>query len=121
MDEFKKMEESFEIQALQKKISQQKAEIEKLRQVIKENDLEDEIENIVEISDAEFICIKGLEHFKKLYENGTFEKGDTQQVEILAKTLRMVRGQEVSSNKKSGKTTTNNLGELFKLASSEEK
>lgn len=120
MSDFKDMEASFEIKALQKKVSEQKAEIEKLRQVIKENDLDDEIENIAEISDAEFICIKGLEHLKKLYDNGTFEKGDTQQVEVLVKTLRIIRGQSSDSSKKSGKVKTNNISELFKMVGNSE-
>lgn len=118
MSDFKDMEESFEIKALQKKVSEQKAEIEKLRQVIKDNDLEDEIDEVSEISDAEFICIKGLEHLKKLYESGTFEKNDTQQVETLVKTLRMIRGQSSDNSKKTGKIKTDNVQELFKLAGS---
>ena len=114
MDDFKDMEESFEIKALQKKISEQKAEIEKLRQVIKENDLEDEIEDASEVSDAEFICIKGLEHLKKLYEIGTFTKDETQQVKTLVETLKSIRG-ETSNSKKKPKIKTDNIEELFKM------
>ena len=116
MDDFKDMEESFEIKALQKKVAEQKAEIEKLRQVIKDNDLEDEIEDAAEMSDAEFICVKGLEHLKKLYDTGTFEKTDTVQVKTLVETLRMIRGQS-SGDKKGGKPLkTNDVGKLLEIA-----
>lgn len=114
MDDFKDMEESFEIKALQKKVAEQKAEIEKLRQVIKDNDLEDEIEDAAEMSDAEFICVKGLEHLKKCFETGTFEKGDVQQVEILVKTLRTIRGQS-SGDKKPKSIKTDDVGKLLDL------
>lgn len=116
MDDFPEIDDAqFELNSLQKKISEQKAEIEKLRQVIKENDLEEEVEGAAELSDAEFICIKGLETLKKLFENGTFDKSEVQQVEILVKTLRSIRGQSTDSGKKSKPIKTDNVQELFKM------
>lgn len=116
MDDFKDMEAEFEVKALQKKIAEQKSEIDRLMQVIRDNDLEDEIGEATEMSDAEYICIKGLEHLRKVYEAGTFEKDDTQQVKILVESLRTVRGQSTGDGKKSKSIKTNDVGKLLDIA-----
>lgn len=104
----------FEIKALQKKILELESENQKMKQVIVDNELEDEIEGLDSMSEEEYICVKGIGHLKKLYEKGTFDKNDTQQLDLLIKNLRLIRGQ---STKKSGgkKLKTEDVGELFSI------
>jgi|13_taG_2_1085334.scaffolds.fasta_scaffold00468_17 hypothetical protein len=104
----------FEIASLNKKILELESENQKMKQVIVDNDLEDEIEGLDSISEEEYICVKGIGHLKKLYENGTFGKDDTQQLDILIKNLRLIRGQS-TKKPKGNKLKTEDVGELFSI------
>lgn len=102
----------FEVNTLKKKIKELEKENLNLKQVIKDNELEDEIDDVNSVSDEEEICINGIMHLKKLYETGTFEKNDTQQLEILVKLLMQIRGKAPAKEKK---VKTQDIGELFNI------
>lgn len=104
----------FEIKALKNKIIELESENQKMKQVILDNELEDEIDGLNSMSEEEYICIKGIGHLKSLYENGTFTKDDTQQLDILIKNLRMIRGQS-TQKAKGKKLKTEDIGELFSI------
>jgi hypothetical protein len=108
----------YQISILRNKIIELESENQKMKQVILDNDLQDEIEGLSSISEEEYICIKGIGHLKKLFENGTFTKDDTQQLDILIKNLRMIRGQSVNKNK-SKKLKTADVAELFSIVKGE--
>lgn len=108
----------FEIERLKKQILELESLIQKMKQVIIDNNLEEEVEGISEMSEEEYICVKGIGHLKKLYENGTFSKDDTTQLDILIKNLRTIRGQS-TKKPKSGKIKEENLGELFSIVKGE--
>lgn len=108
----------YQISILRNKIIELESENQKMKQVILDNDLQDEIEGLSSISEEEYICIKGIGHLKKLFENGTFTKDDTQQLDILIKNLRMIRGQSVNKNK-SKKLKTSDVAELFSIVKGE--
>lgn len=116
MDDYKDLE--YELSILKDKILKLESENQRMRQVILENDLEEEIEGLDSISEEEYICVKGINHLKKLFENGTFTKDDTQQLDILIKNVRMIRGQ---SSKKSNakKIKTEDVAELFSIVKGE--
>jgi hypothetical protein len=108
----------FEVNSLKKKVKELEKENLNLKQVIKDNDLEDEIEEVNFVSDEEEICINGIMHLKKLYENGTFEKNDTQQLEILVKLLMQIRG-KAPAKSTSSKIDNKKVADLFKIVKSD--
>ena len=112
MSDYKDVE--YEISILKDKILQLESENQKMKQVILDNELEDEIDGLDTISEEEYICVKGIGHLKKLFENGTFTKDDTQQLDLLIKNLRMIRGQN-SKKAKGKKLKTEDVAELFSI------
>lgn len=112
MSNYKDVE--YEISILKDKILQLESENQKMKQVILDNELEDEIDGLDAISEEEYICVKGIGHLKKLFENGNFTKDDTQQLDILIKNLRMIRGQN-SKKAKGKKLKTEDVAELFSI------
>ena len=112
--EFEIDDAEFEIKRLKKQILELESINQRMKVVIVDNELEDEIEGIDSMSEEEYICVKGIGHLKKLYENGTFGKDDTQQLDILIKNLRLIRGQSTRSTK-GKKLKTDDIGELFSI------
>lgn len=104
----------FEIASLRAKLKELESENQKMKQVIIDNELEEEIEGLDSVSEEESICVNGIMHLKKLYENGTFTKDDTQQLDILIKNLRIIRGQS-TAKPKGKKLKTNDKAELFSI------
>lgn len=105
----------FEIKTLQKKILELESENQKMKQVIVDNELEDEIEGLDSISEEEYICVKGIGHLKKLFDSGNFTKDDVQQLDLLIKNLRLIRNQDTGKKKSSKKVKTDNIAELFEI------
>lgn len=97
------MELEMELQALRKEIDKLKSEIETYKKVIKDNELEDEIEGFVGMSSEEKICLDGIKHLAEFFKNGDFTKDDTSNFDVLHKNLRMIRGQNTDSKKRKGK------------------
>lgn len=109
------MEATFEITALKKRIQDLESENAKLKGILKDNDLEDEIKDLSEVlSDEEFICVNEIRKLKELSEKGLFTEQEAKVLDILYKNLRAIRGQ--SPIEKSSKNTKKpNVAELFKI------
>ena len=97
----KDTEIEFTIKAFKDEISQLKSKIQKLTQVINDNGLSDQVEIANTVSDEEQICLDGIGHLKELFKNGTYDKNDVTNFDILHKNLRTIRNQPVE--KKRGK------------------
>ena len=109
-DIYKELELQYDIS--QKKIKELESEIEQLKQVIKDNELEDQLEDIDFLTPEEQICIDGIKHLKKLFELGSFTKDDATIFDTLHKNLRMIRGQK---GPKERKTKPKTAAELFSI------
>ena len=109
------MEATFEITALKKRIQQLEEENHKLKQILKDNDLEEEIESLTQtVTDEEFICVNEIRKLKELSEKGLFTENEAKVLDILYKNLRAIRGQSpVDKSSKSNKKA--DVAELFKI------
>jgi len=109
------MEATFEITALKKRIQQLEEENHKLKQILKDNDLEEEIEGLTQtVTDEEFICVNEIRKLKELSEKGLFTENEAKVLDILYKNLRAIRGQSpVDKSSKSNKKA--DVAELFKI------
>lgn len=117
MDNFLDMEIELEIKALRNEIDKLKKENDKLLEVIKDNGLESEVGEIKNITPEEQICIDGIRHLSELFKNGTFDKNDTNNFDILHKNLRMIRGQSVGEKVKKSKPA--DIKDLLKIVEKE--
>lgn len=113
--DIQEMEKEFEVATLNKRINELEAELEKAYRIIQENDLEDELDEVNFTSVEEQICIDGIRHLAKLFEQGSFTKDDTQMLDILHKNLRMIRGQSIPNERKGKKVKKEDLGKLFDI------
>lgn len=107
------MESEFELKALKKRILELEREVAKLVDIIKDNDLEDEIEGMDHTSDEEFICINEIHKLKELSDKGLFTQDEAKTLDILYKNLRMIRG--LSSDKPKGKAKEADIGKLLEI------
>lgn len=89
-----------------------KQELNNLKRIIKDNELESDLEGFNYVSAEEEICIKGIEQILELVRNKTFGKEDIQNYDILHKNLRMIRNQPIEGSKKQKKT---DVKELLKI------
>lgn len=103
----------FEIKKLRDTVADKDAQLGQLKQIIKDNDLEDELEEGACISDEERICLRGIYHLAKLFEEGSFTKDDATTYDILHKNLRLIRGQV--SDLKTKKTKPKSKAELLSI------
>lgn len=109
------LEAAFEIKSLRKKIQELEEENIKLKQVLKDNDLLDELDSAVNtMSNEEFICVNEIRKIKELSENGFLEEEDVRKLDILYKNLRAIRGQS-PIEKDSKKTKKADVTELLKI------
>jgi ribosomal protein S13 len=91
------------------------AEIDRLKQILVDNDLEEELANIATVSQEEQICVDGINHLSKLFANGTFTKDDAQMLDILHKNLRLCRGQSTGDDSKKSKAKKASVSELLSI------
>ena len=112
-DDFNKFEE--ELKALKERISAVEAENGKLKDVIIENDLQDELEGINFTSVEEQICIDGIRHIAMLVRDQDYSDRDIKNYDILLKNLRQIRGKTDSMVKPTKKEST---AELLKIVGS---
>lgn len=112
-DDFNEFEE--ELKALKERISAVEAENGKLKDVIIENDLQDELEGINFTSVEEQICIDGIRHIAMLVRDQDFNDKDVKSFETLLKCLRTIRGKKDGLVKTSKKEST---VELLKIVGS---
>lgn len=82
-----------------------------LKEVIKENGLEDEVPDLNLISVEEKICIDGINHIATLIESGDFSKHDVASFEKLYNVLRSIKGKVGTSKKK----PKGEIGDLLKI------
>ena len=99
-------------------------EIDKLRKqndhllkIISENGLESEVGIVKAVSPEEQICIDGIKHLSEVFKNGTFDKNDAANFDILHKNLRMIRGQSIGDKVKKSKPA--DIKELLKIVEGE--
>ena len=93
-----------ELQSLQERISSLESENRKLKDIIVENDLEEEIdENISLVSLEEQICVDGIKYIAELVKTHQFDDKDVKNFDTLFKILRAIKGQSVPENKKGKK------------------
>jgi TolA-binding protein len=110
MDQVTELE--FEIKALREKIKQLEIESTKLKTIIKDNDLDEEVDVSI-ISDEEAICVNEIRKLKALSDNGQFGKNEAIVLDLLYKNLRMIRG--AAPDKGSKKSKKVDKAELFKI------
>jgi len=103
-----------EVKQLNEKLTQVQTYNNRLLEIIKDNELEDELDEIVESSVEESICLNGLNHLSSLFENGVFSKDDVQAFDILHKNYRLIKG-FLDANKKPKKVKKENVGELMSI------
>lgn len=103
-----------EIDNLNKKISELQVENSRLKEVIIDNELEDELD-IDCTALEEKICINGIHHIAQLVEAQDYDKNDISNFQIMFNILRTVRGKTPSGNKK---VKTTDIGKLLKIAES---
>ena len=82
------------------KINKLEAELVVLKEVIKENGLEDEVPELSLMSVEEKICLDGINHIAALIESGDFSKDDVNNFNTLYNVLRSIKGKEGTSKKK---------------------
>jgi len=104
----------YKIKGLEESLIQKEDFIRILKDVIKANGLEDEVEGVSLVTDEERICIKGIEFLAKLFDVGGFTKDDAQTYDILHKNLRMIRGLSTEDRKKKLQTPKS-ASELLKI------
>lgn len=81
------------------KINKLEAELKVLKEVIKDNGLEDEVPEIDLMSTEEKICLDGINHIAVLVESGDFNKDDVANFNTLYNVLRSIKGKEGTSKK----------------------
>ena len=99
-DDFDLGDAGNELLALNKRISELEAENGRIKQVIKDNDLEEELEGIDCTSLEEKICMDGIRHIASLVETHDYDQNDVKNFDTLYKTLRTIRGMSAPSKKK---------------------
>ena len=100
MDDLLDIELTMELEALRRELDSLRKENDTIKKVIIENGLEDEVANFKAVSPEEQICIDGIKHLVDVFKNGTFDKNDALNFDILHKNLRMIKGQAIPSNSK---------------------
>lgn len=116
--EFDDLELSIELQALRSENKKILAENSKLKHIIVDNELEEELDGISLVSVEEQICIDGIKMLAPLFEHGTFEPNDVKSLDLLVKNLRIIRG-KLDSKKKHKPMKPEEVEEALRLVSDE--
>lgn len=96
-----------ELRALKKELTEAQVENSRLREVIIDNELQDELDFDC-TSIEENICINGITYIATLVRDQNFQKSDIESFEKLFNILRSLRGKAPAS-KKGSKTSVENL------------
>ena len=113
-EQFEFSDSEFEISRLKKEILELETLVQRMKQVITDNELQEELKDIDFTSDSEQICVTGISQILDLVEKGVASDSDIKNFDILYKNLRLVRGQEVPSGK-GKKLKTKNVAELISI------
>ena len=92
-----------ELEASFERISELESENAKLKEVIINNELEEEIEGVDFTSIEERICMDGIKDIAEKVRTHQYDKNDISSFDILYKILRTIRGQSTPDYKKSKK------------------
>lgn len=84
------MEAKFEADALRKKIAELEKEVFKLKEIIRENDLD--ISDIPDMSDEEYICVSQIARLKEQSDSMSFDQEQAKIFDTLVKDLNIIRG-----------------------------
>ena len=106
-----------ELKNMREKIQKLEAENNRLKEVVKDNDLQDEIEGIDCTSLEELICLNGINHIATLVESGDFHKDDIVNFNTLFNILRSIKGKSMTSKKK----PKGEIGDLLKMIKGDDK
>ena len=114
MDNLLDAELLIELQALRNEIDNLNKENLKLKNIIIDHGLEKEIDIPKVISPEEQICIDGIRKLAEVFKNGTFDKNDALNFDVLHKNLRLIRGQTVKDTPKKNEKKAD-IKELLKI------
>lgn len=110
--DIEKMSKDFEDKSvdnsLQNEMEDLKREIFRLKKIIEQYDLPIN----EELSDVEYICLKGIENLKAAATSGYMTKDEASTLDTLHKNLRLARGQ---TDKKQPKSQEQSVENLLKL------
>ena len=95
------MEKHVEIEALRNEIEDLKSENIKLTLILKESGIEG-YDN--KITDEEVACVKQINMLRKLSEGLLLDIDQTRQLDILVKTLKLIRGEQTKLGRRSKAT-----------------
>lgn len=100
-----------EISKLKKRITELEIELTKAQEVLKDNDLLDEV---LKVSDTEAICTNEIAKLKIASDNGILTLEDVKILDLLVKNLLAIKGKspEESKGKKKG---AKSVGELLSI------
>jgi hypothetical protein len=103
-------------EALRKTIVKLEAKIEKLEKILKENDLLDESEIVIDITDSEFICVDQIKKLKLICEQGEIlDVGQVKNLQTLYTILRTIKTGQEPKTEVNSKTKKANVADLFKI------
>ena len=115
-DDILGMEESFEIEALRKKVGELEKEVMRLEQIIRDNDLD--IDDIPDMSDEEYICLQQISRLREQSEGMAFDQEQAKIFDTLVKDLNLIRGG--NPKKKAKSKTKAEVKDLIKIARGED-
>jgi hypothetical protein len=104
--------DSLEISKLKKRISELEIELTKAQEVLKENDLLDEVS---QVSDTEAICTNEIAKLKVASDNGILTLEDVKILDLLVKNLLAIKGKSVPEEKGKGKKGVKPVAELLSI------
>ena len=102
---------ALELKAQKEKIDKLEAENSRLREVVKDNGLEDEIDDIDCRSIEEKICVDGIRYIASLVESHDQTKDDIINFNTLYNILRSIKGKKGTDKKK----PKGEVGDLLKI------
>ena len=119
-DVYKDLE--LELQAYKDKITELENKVSILKQVIIDNDLEEDIpEDIDTVTVEERICIDGINHIAELVKTHQYDDKDIKNFDTLFKIFRALRGKSLPSEGKAKKTNPQEIKNLLKIVNEEKK
>lgn len=113
--------QNLELMKLRKQILDLEVENRKYKEILKENDLLDEIEDTT-VNVVEVMCLSELNKLKELSDKGGLTLEDTKILDLLHKNLMLARGEvkpEKSKGKKKNEQTT--VAELLSIVTGDKK
>ena len=109
MDSLLEMELELEVKALRDYIKKIESENKRLKNIIHDNNLSEELGVEKPLSSEEQICILGIDQILEAVKNKVADKFDIQNFDILHKNLRMIRGQSSENKVKQKKSDIKDL------------